>query len=67
MKTPFEEGQTAGYRNESRANPYKRGWCRAFVTSDALEEWANEWERGYDEGKAQAHDDLIDRRIEATR
>ena len=65
MNTPYTEGRLAGYRNAPSDNPYRRGLPMLWTTEQVM--WAQAWDDGYAFGQHQAHDDVIERRIEACR
>ena len=64
MKTPHDEGWSAGYVGDDRLNPYRKGMAPLPPEVAVL---ASEWDRGRAEGDAQARDDLYDKRREACR
>jgi len=64
-KTPFEEGRSAGYRDEPMANPYRRGLARFFVPQTI--QWAAAWDAGYLAGQEQGRDDVHEKHREACR
>ena len=65
MTTPFEEGRTAGYRDDPARNPYRKG-VEALMNYDAIL-WACAWECGYIAGQEQARADVQDKYREACR
>jgi hypothetical protein len=65
MRTPFDEGATAGYVGIDRAgNPYRKG---AAPLAPEVAVLASEWDRGYAKGQADARADLLDKRRESCR
>jgi hypothetical protein len=61
--TPYQEGRHAGFRDEAKINPYRKGW--AFLYGYSAARWAAEWDAGYDEGQAEGRDAVIEKRISA--
>lgn len=65
MTTPHDEGWSAGYRDEPKANPYMRGI--GLLMEPETIRWALAWDAGYIAGQAQGRDDLIEKHREACR
>jgi hypothetical protein len=63
--SPFEEGRLAGYRDEPKANPYRRG-IECLMLTEAIQ-WALMWDAGYAAGQEQGRADVIEKHREACR
>ena len=63
MRTPFDEGDSAGYlgRLTKADNPYRKGL--GLVPAEIIEA-AAEWDRGFDAGVAYASDELHEKRVQ---
>ena len=62
IKTPFEEGESAGFLGEPRAsNPYLKGLEGPHL------EWAEQWNNGYMAGKKAALVHIMVKHLESLR
>jgi hypothetical protein len=65
MRTPFDEGATAGYVGIDRAeNPYRKG---AAPLAPEVAMLALDWDRSHAKGQADARAGLLDKRRESCR
>lgn len=62
MRTPFDEGNTAGFLGKPKAgNPYRKG----ISMPTEIQQAADEWDRGHDTGVDDAKEELHNKRVSA--
>lgn len=59
MPTPYEEGLSAGFRNEPKNNPYRKGWREYSLLRLLIEEW----DCGYNAGQLEGRYAVQEKRI----